>query len=185
MRRLAGITGVSAALVAALVALPSLAPAAPIDDYNIVRADWAADTVITPCKFTLSQLGNARGIATTADAYTDFPTKLDAEIARQHAGVCAGSNQPAAGATLRATVSPTRAKFRKKITLTITVTTTTAAGRRVPVKNVVVRFLLKRPKTNAKGQAKITYTFTRVMTHKGSVALNGFKTSIFSLRVVR
>jgi len=183
MRRLAGIIGVSAALVAALVALPAIAPAAPIDDYNVVRADWAADTLITPCKFTLSQLLNAQGIATTADRYTDFPTKLDAEIARQRAGVCKSVGQP--GATLKATITPTRVKLRKKTTLTITVTTTTSAGRRVPVKDVVVRFVKKRPTTNAKGQAKITYTFTRVMVHKGSVTLKGFKTSYFSVGVVR
>lgn len=170
-------------LVAALVALPATAPAAPIDDYNVVRADWAADTVITTCKFTLTQLLNARSIATTADTYNDFPAKLDTEIAGQRSGRCASVPRP--GTTLRATITPTRAKLRKKTKLTITVTTTTLGGKRVPVKNVVVRFVKKRPKTNARGQAKITYTFTRVQTHRGSVALKGFKTSYFSVRVVR
>jgi hypothetical protein len=179
----ARIVGGIAALAAAIVVVPAAAPAAPIDDYNVVRADWITDTVITPCKFTLTQLVNARNIAATADTYNDLPEKLDKEIASQRAGHCVNTPQP--GSTLKATISPTRAKLRVRRTFTITVRTRTVKGKQVPVKNVIVRFAKHRPKTNSKGQVKITTTFTRVQTQYGSVALKGFKTSRFTVKVVK
>jgi hypothetical protein len=67
--------------------------ATPVQDYAAVRGDWQPDKVITRCRFTIAQLESARSLLTPEDSYTDFPSAISAEIARQRAGGCpAGGN---------------------------------------------------------------------------------------------
>ena len=62
--------------------------ATPIQDYAAVRGDWQPDKVITRCRFTIAQLESARSQLTPEDGYTDFPSAISAEIARQRARSC-------------------------------------------------------------------------------------------------
>ena len=70
-----------------LVAGPG-ALAGPLEDYAAVRGDWQPDKVITRCRFTIAQLESARSQLTPEDGYTDFPSAISAEIARQRARRC-------------------------------------------------------------------------------------------------
>ena len=76
-------------VLALLVAAPA-ALADPADDYRAVHADWEDDREITPCRWTLEQLENARRLAdeNPDDTYNGFPEKVDAEIARWRRGDC-------------------------------------------------------------------------------------------------
>jgi hypothetical protein len=85
------------------LAVGPVALATPAQDYAAVRGDWQPDKVITRCRFSIAQLENARSLLTPEDAYTDFPSALSAEIARQRAGGC-----PAGGANARPVVSAMR-----------------------------------------------------------------------------
>jgi hypothetical protein len=85
-----------------LTAVPG-ALATPAQDYAAVRGDWQPDKVITRCRFSIAKLENARSLLTPEDAYTDFPSAISAEIARQRAGGC-----PAGGANARPVVSAMR-----------------------------------------------------------------------------
>lgn len=70
--------------------LAPLASAEPADDYRAVHADWEADGQITPCRWTVPQLENARAIAdeNPDDTYNGFPDRVDAELARWRRGEC-------------------------------------------------------------------------------------------------
>ena len=75
-------------LVFALLA--PLASADPSDDYRAVHADWEDDAQITPCRWTVPQLENARAIAdeNPDDTYNGFPDRVDAKIVRWRRGDC-------------------------------------------------------------------------------------------------
>jgi hypothetical protein len=94
--------GLVAAAGVRLAAVPG-ALATPAQDYAAVRGDWQPDKVITRCRFSIAKLENARSLLTPEDAYTDFPSAISAEIARQRAGGC-----PAGGANARPVVSAMR-----------------------------------------------------------------------------
>jgi hypothetical protein len=84
--------GLVAAAGVGLAAAPG-ALAGPAEDYAAVRGDWQPDKIITRCRFSIAKLENARSLLTREDAYTDFPSAISAEIARQRAGGCpAGGN---------------------------------------------------------------------------------------------
>ena len=82
-----------AAMVTALGVLAAPATAAPVDDYDAIRADWGPDGRITSCAYTLEQLSNARQIAGQgSDTYTDFPAAIDREIGFYFSGGCPGTS---------------------------------------------------------------------------------------------
>lgn len=85
MKRLFACSLVACSLVATALA-------APTDDYTRVRVDWQDDGVITPCRFSETELENARDVAqSNADfAYTGLVDAIDAEIARWRRGGCSG-----------------------------------------------------------------------------------------------
>jgi hypothetical protein len=78
--------------VMACGALAAPAAADPAQDYQGIRADWTADGVITPCRWSEQQLENARFVSAFVpqDQYTEFPAAIDREIARWRAGRCSG-----------------------------------------------------------------------------------------------
>lgn len=78
----------TAAVVGAVFATP--AAAGPFEDYHNIRADWAADRIITPCRWSEQELANARQISADVpdDQYTDFPAALDRELVRWRSGAC-------------------------------------------------------------------------------------------------
>ena len=77
-------------IVLALLALAPLAAADPADDYRAVHRDWESDRQITPCRWTLNQLENARKVAddNPDDTYNGFPERVDDEIRRWRRGGC-------------------------------------------------------------------------------------------------
>lgn len=82
----------------AIIALLLFAPVAfadSVDDYRAVHNDWERDGKITPCKWTVAQLKNAREIAddNPDDTYNSFPDRVDDEIARWRRGECAAHAQ--------------------------------------------------------------------------------------------
>ena len=92
MYRLAAVTAVC---LAAILLLPGAnALAAPADDYNAVLSDWRGDQDITACRYTRTQLVNARNVAGTVpdfDTYAPgFREELAQEIARHDRGGCRG-----------------------------------------------------------------------------------------------
>ena len=92
MRRLPALAAVC---LAAIFLLPGAsALAAPVDDYNAVLADWRAGGDVTPCRFTRTQLVNARNVAGTVpdfDSYAPgFREEVTQEIARHDRGGCRG-----------------------------------------------------------------------------------------------
>jgi Lamin Tail Domain len=88
----------SLAVLAALLALPSLAHAAPEDDFILVYndytgADGSSANDVRSCQWTREQLVNAKTVAQqSADFayYTAFISEVDTEIARWDSGFCAG-----------------------------------------------------------------------------------------------
>jgi len=117
-----------------LAAVPG-ALATPAQDYAAVRGDWQPDKVITRCRFSIAKLENARSLLTPEDAYTDFPSAISAEIARQRAGGC-----PARGANARPVVSAMR--FTPP-TFRVSARATAIAAARAPAGSVL-RFSLSR-----------------------------------------
>ena len=81
--------------VLALLLLAPLAFADAVDDYRAVHNDWEGDGRITPCKWTVKQLQNARNIAddNPDDTYNGFPDRVDEEIARWRRGDCGARPQ--------------------------------------------------------------------------------------------
>lgn len=73
-----------------LLAAPA-AVADSTDDYRAVHQDWEKDGRITPCRWSVSQLENARAVAdeNPDDTYNGFPDEVDVEIARWGRGDCA------------------------------------------------------------------------------------------------
>lgn len=80
----------AAAVAAVLTAAP--ASAGPFEDYQAVRADWQADRIITPCRWSEQELVNAREVSDSVpdDQYTDFPSEVDRELVRWRSGGCVG-----------------------------------------------------------------------------------------------
>src|SRR5918997_4987056 len=82
------------------IAVVPSAHAAPADDYRAVFGDWQPDRDVAACRFTRSQLVNARNVATTVtdfDSYSPgFKDELGREIARHDARGCSGVAPPSA-----------------------------------------------------------------------------------------
>jgi hypothetical protein len=76
-------------LLIVLVAAP-VAFADPADDYRAVHRDWEEGGTVTPCRWSVGQLENAREIAdgNPDDTYNGFPERVDEEIARWRSGGC-------------------------------------------------------------------------------------------------
>jgi hypothetical protein len=110
--------------------------ATPLQDYAAVRGDWQPDKVITRCRFTIAQLEGARSVLTPEDLYTDFPSAINAEIARQRSGGC-----PAGGANARPVISAVR--FTPPTFRVSTRATAITAARRAHAGSVL-RFSLSR-----------------------------------------
>jgi hypothetical protein len=106
--------------------------ATPAQDYAAVRGDWQPDKVITRCRFTIAQLESARSLLTPEDGYTDFPSAITAEIARQRAGGCP------AGRPVVSAMRFTPPTFRVSVRATAI-----TAARRAPAGSVL-RFSLSR-----------------------------------------
>ncbi len=110
----ARITGVAAVAVACVLVLVPVADAAPIDDYQAVRAEYQPDGQITACRFTRLQLQNAAN-STPPDVQTydpNFGAKVQAEIRRHDAGGCpaGGGNS---GTRLNTTLARPRVSARQ------------------------------------------------------------------------
>lgn len=84
------LVGVTAVLASGVLAAPAAAD--PFQDYQGIRADWTADGVIVPCRWSEQQLENARSVSALVpeDQYVTFPADVDREIARWRQGRCAG-----------------------------------------------------------------------------------------------
>ncbi|MDX6699695.1 MAG: hypothetical protein QOE65_3092 [Solirubrobacteraceae bacterium] len=80
-------------VVCALAAAPG-ASGDEYSDYAAVRRDWQPDRVITACRFTVSQLENARSLLTGEDNYSGMQGAIEAEISRQRTGGCPGGGGP-------------------------------------------------------------------------------------------
>jgi hypothetical protein len=104
----------------------SAALAGPDDDYRAIKRDWARDQRITPCRWTVAQLENARGRLTYDDGYSDFPEAVRAEIRRQRSGHPCPGARLAPGAPVLDRVRLTRTTFRVG-------SGTTAVAARAPV----------------------------------------------------
>jgi hypothetical protein len=78
--------------LAALVAAAPSGAATPAEDMQAVRADFAPDSDVAPCRFTRGQLANALNVASAVqdfDSYVPgFRDEVRAEIARHDAGGC-------------------------------------------------------------------------------------------------
>jgi hypothetical protein len=72
--------------------LVGTALAGPNDDYTRVRVDWQDDGAITPCRFSQTELGNARDVAQSSPdfSYTGLVDAIDVEIERWRTGGCSG-----------------------------------------------------------------------------------------------
>lgn len=70
-------------VVTCVAGLASLAHASPADDYMRIKRDWASDQRITPCRWTIADLENARDQLSGDDEYSDFADAIRAEIRRQ------------------------------------------------------------------------------------------------------
>jgi hypothetical protein len=81
------------ALGLAAIAIAPGASADPASDYAAVHNDYAADGDITACRFTRTQLVNARNqITPDVDSYEPgFRDEVNREINRWDSGVCSGS----------------------------------------------------------------------------------------------
>lgn len=77
------------------VAAPA-APAAPADDFRAVFADWQRDQDVTACRFTRTQLANARSAAGgDVDGYAPgFREEVSRELRRRAGGGCRGVAPP-------------------------------------------------------------------------------------------
>jgi hypothetical protein len=77
---------------------PSVALAAPSDDYRAVARDWQPDGVITPCRFSRTQLVNADRTAAALpgfDSYVPgFRTAVLREIEHRARGACKAKAKP-------------------------------------------------------------------------------------------
>jgi hypothetical protein len=86
-----------AALAAGMMPV-SGAAAAPADDYQAVFRDWQPDQDITICRFSRTQLVNARDVARTIadfESYAPgFNEELARELARHDSGGCRGVAVP-------------------------------------------------------------------------------------------
>jgi hypothetical protein len=170
------------ALVAAASVSGTAAPAAtaaPIDDYARIRGDWQPDRVITRCRYTITQLENARRLLTPEDNYTDFPAALAAELARQRRGGCpAGGNLRPVITGLRVTRRTFRAgaarargttivfRLSKAATVKLTIDRS-VRGRRVRARTLTRRYRgrgVKRVRFTGIGLRKIRYRLTAVAT---------------------
>ena len=81
------------ALAAVAVGVLGVAPGASGDeygDYARVRGDWQPDRVLTACRFTVSELENARSVLTGEDNYSGLQGAIEDEIRRQRTGGCPG-----------------------------------------------------------------------------------------------
>jgi hypothetical protein len=173
------------ALVVAAGAGGTAAPpamAAPIDDYAAIRRDWQPDRTITRCRFTLTQLENARRLLTPEDGYTDFPAALAAEIARRRGGGCpAGGNARPVITGLRVTRRTFRAGAARSRGTTIVFRLSKAATVRLTIDRVVrgrrIRYVrtrtlarryrgrgVKRVRFTGTGLPKVRYRLTAVAT---------------------
>ena len=81
------------AVLAACLLAGASAHASPQTDFDGVYADWKADHVVTSCRWTQAQLGNAYKVATGSPDFqyaTGFQDNVRAEINRWKSGGCAG-----------------------------------------------------------------------------------------------
>jgi hypothetical protein len=81
------------AVLAACVLAGVSAHASPQSDFDGVYADWKADHVVTPCRWTQAQLESAYRVATGSPDFqyaTGFQDNVRAEINRWKSGGCAG-----------------------------------------------------------------------------------------------
>jgi hypothetical protein len=81
------------ALLAVCLLAGASAHASPQSDFDGVYADWKADHVVTPCRWTQPQLENAYNVATGSPDFqyeTGFQDNVRAEIDRWKSGGCAG-----------------------------------------------------------------------------------------------
>jgi hypothetical protein len=156
---------ITAVVAAGLAAVPAATSASPDSDYEALHADWQPDGRITHCRWSASELGNARSIATITptDSYTTFPAALDAEISSQHAGSCAagtGANAPRPSSRITLTVSPASVRSGKRTQLRFRATARGVLGNRVPVAGATIGFAGATTKTDAQGLASLTHTVT-------------------------
>ena len=83
--------------LAATVAAPA-AFATPEEDFGRVFRDWRADGDIQPCRFTVTELENARREATDFPDFEvygpGFTAEVDRELARHGRGSCRGVDNP-------------------------------------------------------------------------------------------
>jgi hypothetical protein len=85
--------GLTLAVLGACLVAGASADASPQSDFDGVYADWKADHVVTPCRWTPAQLENAYNVATGSPDFeyaTGFQDNVRAEINRWKSGGCAG-----------------------------------------------------------------------------------------------
>ncbi|MGI9081787.1 MAG: lamin tail domain-containing protein [Thermoleophilaceae bacterium] len=116
------ITMLVAAAAAVAVLLPtSSALATPGTDYRAVFRDWKPDRVITACRFTRTQLVNARKVAATVTDFNSyapgFRENVRREIARHDAGGCSRARARSALRNVRITRIRPRGGLGESVTI--------------------------------------------------------------------
>jgi len=172
----------------ALVGAVPAAQAGPSDDYTAVRQDYLANQArqVTPCRFSLAQLQNARSLAqqNIEDSYNGFPDAVDREISRVGQGACVPIG-PTPGSRLSLRVSPKSVRRGHGATFIFTVTG--KQGRNtIAVKGATVSFAGASRTTDRRGHARITKTLRgRLGTRSARATLRGVRSASVTVRVRR
>jgi hypothetical protein len=178
------------ALTGLLIAAPG-AVAGPSEDYAFVRQDYLANQgrTITPCRFTIIQLQNARLVASQnpEDSYNGFPEAIDREIARRNRGLCGRglpTGTPTPGSRLGLSVSPRRVRRNHRATFTFTVTGRQGSTR-IVVRGARVSFQGTRRTSDRNGRVRITKLFHSAGKRTATARLRGVKSATTQVTVRR
>jgi hypothetical protein len=181
---------VPAAVTLGLLALAPPAIAGPNEDYTGVKRNWTENNqVITPCRFTESQLFNTVMVSANVpeDNYTSFRNSAVAEYNRVKNGGCVtlrpGVNAPR-DSKVRLTAGPNKlvAGRSKRITF---VATTIVNGKREAIMGASVNFGGTTVKTDKGGRARIAKSFSKPGRQRAIVSLTGLKPGKANVQITR